>query len=235
MGEYAHTLSLSSRRHRTKAELWEILTRVWPMLCRCLLIWIGAPDRIRTCDRWLRRPLLYPAELRALENNIDRRAPHAWRVLPHKWGGRGVSNPLPPEPQSGALPGELRPPLTWEDRTGCRIGLEIGRGREIRTPDILLPKQARYQTALYPDALILALLHRMTSGRHHTRAVRKRQRAALIVLLFSAVGASGCRRGCLPARHLMPVIGRAARRHARSRAQFWRRYAPQSNLRSLRQ
>ena len=26
-----------------------------------------------------------------------------------------------------------------------------GRGREIRTPDILLPKQARYQTALYPD------------------------------------------------------------------------------------
>jgi hypothetical protein len=30
-----------------------------------------------------------------------------------------------------------------------------GRGREIRTPDILLPKQARYQTALCPDRLIL--------------------------------------------------------------------------------
>ena len=28
---------------------------------------------------------------------------------------------------------------------------KFGRGREIRTPDILLPKQARYQTALYPD------------------------------------------------------------------------------------
>ena len=28
---------------------------------------------------------------------------------------------------------------------------KIGRGREIRTPDILHPKQARYQTALYPD------------------------------------------------------------------------------------
>ena len=28
---------------------------------------------------------------------------------------------------------------------------EHGRGREIRTPDILLPKQARYQTALYPE------------------------------------------------------------------------------------
>ena len=26
----------------------------------------------------------------------------------------------------------------------------VGRGRGIRTPDILLPKQARYQTALYP-------------------------------------------------------------------------------------
>ena len=31
--------------------------------------------------------------------------------------------------------------------------LESGRGREIRTPDILLPKQARYQTALYPEFL----------------------------------------------------------------------------------
>jgi hypothetical protein len=25
----------------------------------------GTPDRIRTCDLWLRRPTLYPAELRA--------------------------------------------------------------------------------------------------------------------------------------------------------------------------
>ena len=31
----------------------------------------------------------------------------------------------------------------------------FGRGREIRTPDILLPKQARYQTALYPVFLLL--------------------------------------------------------------------------------
>ena len=28
----------------------------------------GAPDRIRTCDLWLRRPTLYPTELRALES-----------------------------------------------------------------------------------------------------------------------------------------------------------------------
>lgn len=25
----------------------------------------GAPDMIRTCDRWYRKPVLYPAELRA--------------------------------------------------------------------------------------------------------------------------------------------------------------------------
>ena len=59
----------------------------------------GAPGRTRTCDPRLRRPLLYPAELRA----------------PARRG-----NPA------------------------------FGRGRGIRTPDILLPKQARYQTALYP-------------------------------------------------------------------------------------
>src|SRR3989339_814708 len=29
------------------------------------LVFFGAPDRIRTCDLRLRRPVLYPAELRA--------------------------------------------------------------------------------------------------------------------------------------------------------------------------
>ncbi len=38
-----------------------------------------------------------------------------------------------------------------------RAPLKIGRGREIRTPDILLPKQARYQTALYPDSMLTLL------------------------------------------------------------------------------
>ena len=37
---------------------------------------------------------------------------------------------------------------------------EFGRGREIRTPDILLPKQARYQTALYPEQRSLQLNHK---------------------------------------------------------------------------
>ncbi len=52
----------------------------------------GAPGRIRTSDRRLRRPMLYPAELQAR-----------------------------------------------------------GRGERIRTFDILLPKQARYQAALHPE------------------------------------------------------------------------------------
>ena len=62
----------------------------------------GTPDRNRTCNPRLRRPMLYPIELRALNSSVKR-------------------------------------------------ATKIGRGREIRTPDILLPKQARYQTALYPD------------------------------------------------------------------------------------
>jgi hypothetical protein len=131
------------------------------------------------------------------------------------WGERWGSNPRPPVPQTGALPTELRPPLSCFERVRsplrairqrrCRLarscllaprgGLEpptkslegscsihlsyrgrisrrphtessqrlvplvhcrrlpatrFGRGRGIRTPDILLPKQARYQTALYP-------------------------------------------------------------------------------------
>ena len=61
---------------------------------------VGTPCRIRTRDLRLRRPLLYPTELRAHVTAVNN-----------------------------------------------------GRGREIRTPDILLPKQARYQTALYPEYL----------------------------------------------------------------------------------
>ena len=33
--------------------------------------------------------------------------------------------------------------------------LEPGRGGEIRTPDILLPKQARYQATLHPEGCAL--------------------------------------------------------------------------------
>ena len=66
----------------------------------------GTPGRTRTFNPRLRRPMLYPVELRALKS-------------------------------------------TRRVQTQGKFG----RGREIRTPDILLPKQARYQTALYPECL----------------------------------------------------------------------------------
>ena len=43
------------------------------------------------------------------------------------------------------------------------LGLKSGRGREIRTPDILLPKQARYQTALYPDIIATRDLEKVSN------------------------------------------------------------------------
>ena len=54
---------------------------------------------------------------------------------------------------------------------------KVGRGREIRTPDILLPKQARYQTALYPDAFTTALMASPDFRRpHNTHQFPERQR-----------------------------------------------------------
>jgi hypothetical protein len=51
--------------------------------------WCGAPYRIRTCGLRLRRPTLYPAELRAL-----------WRS---SWRARQDSNLRPTDSKSGAL------------------------------------------------------------------------------------------------------------------------------------
>ena len=48
-------------------------------------------------------------------------------------------------------PNELRAQRIVSGIVNLPAVYEIGRGREIRTPDILLPKQARYQTALYPE------------------------------------------------------------------------------------
>ena len=52
----------------------------------------------------------------------------------------------------------------------------FGRGRGIRTPDILLPKQARYQTALYPAicASIVALASIVCLFRHSAAAEQER-------------------------------------------------------------
>ena len=50
---------------------------------------------------------------------------------------------------------------------------KIGRGRGIRTPDTLLPKQVRYQAALYPDLNCdNACVKR---GRNHTYLILRSQ------------------------------------------------------------
>jgi hypothetical protein len=67
--------------------------------------------------------------------------------------------------------------------------LKVGRGREIRTPDILLPKQARYQTALYPDFINLALAPTPDFRRpHHTHPHGERQRQNNDFTTVSALG-----------------------------------------------
>ena len=107
------------------------------------------------------------AYFRLVNQLISGLAPPCQRL--HIWplydkGERWDSNPRQPESQSGALPTELRSPYTrlagLEPATlglegRCSIQLSYRRirfrGGGIRTPDILLPKQARYQTALHPD------------------------------------------------------------------------------------
>jgi hypothetical protein len=54
----------------------------------------GAPGRARTCDPRLRRPVLYPAELRAHVSSASRL----------RWSGRRDSNPRPSAPKADALP-----------------------------------------------------------------------------------------------------------------------------------
>ena len=92
----------------------------------------GEPAEIRTLDTRLRRPMLYPAELRAHTILVERMmrielTPSAWKaeVLPLnyiriKWSGRRDSNSRPSPWQGDALP-------------LSHFRIFIGRGRWIRT------------------------------------------------------------------------------------------------------
>ena len=61
-------------------------------------------------------------------------------------------------------PVELR---AHSKRPFCQTGKSAGRGREIRTPDPLLPKQMRYQAAPCPDARFSA-----TQAQHKPESAR---------------------------------------------------------------
>lgn len=106
----------------------------------------GAPGGTRTPDPRLRRPLLYPAELRAL-------------VLLFLLARAGYA--LLHGPQAKHL--------------------RNGRSGGIRTPDILLPKQTRYQTALHSadtkgrNKTLDKGCH--SRGAHHTHHPGARQRS----------------------------------------------------------
>ena len=117
----------------------------------------GAPGRIRTCYPRLRRPMLYPNELRAL----CRTALLACRAICPSC--RAVNaNSCPPGIYTVKQPDTLQTCATSLQTTGLQttvqqtIGqqttdVKIGRGSRIRTCDPLLPKQMRYQAALCPD------------------------------------------------------------------------------------
>ena len=81
----------------------------------------GAPDRTRTCNRRLRRPMLYPIELRA----------QLFEII---------------APTGAARAANHRRQFSY-----CFCSSQSGRGRGIRTLDIQLPKLALYQAELYPD------------------------------------------------------------------------------------
>ena len=67
---------------------------------------LGAPDRTRTCNRRLRRPVLYPVELRALRRASCR---SLWDERHIYWSGWRDLNSRHPGPKPGALPGYATP------------------------------------------------------------------------------------------------------------------------------
>jgi hypothetical protein len=108
------------------------------------------PGKIRTCDLRIRNPLLYPTELRAhyikngrggktrtCDPSLPKRVRYQLRYAPTKhfitiscvhnqWGERRDSNPRLSEPQSDALPPELRPPsLSTLDQTNGVLFISI--------------------------------------------------------------------------------------------------------------
>lgn len=79
----------------------------------------GTPDRNRTCNRPLRRRVLYPVELRA-PYLVSYRATLVESFRNVDWSGRWDSNSRPPVPKTGALT-RLRYAPTREANYTCAI------------------------------------------------------------------------------------------------------------------
>ena len=96
-------------------------------------------DGARTHDPWIHNPMLYQ-----LSYSHHRKTLKSALWIDGAPGGTRTHNP------------RLRRPVLYpvELRAGL-ASFDAGRGERIRTSDILLPKQARYQAASHPGGRVL--------------------------------------------------------------------------------
>ena len=101
---------------------------------------VGAPGRIRTCGLWLRRPTLYPAELRARMRNRE------WRMVTRE--SRRVQ-PIVPRPAGLDHRFDERSESRGERRPAASACHEVaGAPGRTRTCDLRIRSPALYPTEL---------------------------------------------------------------------------------------
>jgi hypothetical protein len=160
---------------------------------------VSAPDRIRTCDLWLRRPTLYPAELRARTAERETNKPSSVTRRPAAAGcgsflwGAGCPSPL------AAYPGlERRGPRLAPAWPCTGWGLPCHRCRQRRGG--LLPHRFTLACARAEPSAVCSLWHCPSPGRRpgvtrhpalwssdFPRPARNRPRSTLSPVLSNSV------------------------------------------------